>query len=98
MEHATQQEVAQDSRHVTSVCKRHEPVFCVLLHLCKSTCGRPHTRTDTYDAARSVSWLPEVSSSTISPVCYHMGVPCAMLKQAYYLFQFSVMREEQQSH
>jgi len=45
MEHATQQEVAQDSRHVTSVCKRHEPVFCVLLHLCKSTCGRPHTRS-----------------------------------------------------
>lgn len=57
-----------------------------------------HAHIDKYDAARSVSWLPEVSSSTISPVCYHMGVPCALLKQAaHYLFQFPMMREEQQS-
>lgn len=44
-----------------------------------------HTHTDKYDAARSVSWLPEVSS-TISPACSHMGVPCALLKQADYLY------------
>lgn len=77
-----QQEVAQPSTHVTSVCKRHEQVCFPCYSVCANSLAVDHTHAhiDKYDAARSVSWLPEVSSSTISPVCYHMGVPCALLK------------------
>lgn len=78
----------QPSRHVTSVCKRHEPV-CYSVCANRLAVDHTHAHIDKYDAARSVSWLPEVSSSTISPVCYHMGVPCALLKSKLLTIYFS---------